>query len=30
MITGPGGTNPLHGSADLVIQVARAGMNFKF
>jgi len=31
VITGPGGlSNPLHGSADLVIQVARAGMNFKF
>jgi len=30
VITGPGGTNPLHGSADLVIQVARAGLNFKF
>ncbi len=30
MIVGPGGTNPLHGSSDLVIQVARAGMNFKF
>ncbi len=31
VITGPGPTsNPLHGSADLVLQVARAGMNFKF
>ena len=30
VITGPGGTNPLHGSADLVIQLARAGLNFKF
>jgi outer membrane immunogenic protein len=31
VITGPAATsNPLHGSADLVIQVARAGMNFKF
>ncbi len=30
VITGPGGTNPLHGSADLVIQVARAGLNLKF
>jgi outer membrane immunogenic protein len=30
VIVGPGGTNPLHGSGDLVIQVARAGMNFKF
>ena len=29
-ITGPGGTNPLSGSGDLVIQVARAGMNYKF
>jgi outer membrane immunogenic protein len=25
-----GGTNPLHGSADLAIQTARAGVNFKF
>jgi outer membrane immunogenic protein len=25
-----GGTNPLHGSADLVIQTVRAGVNFKF
>jgi outer membrane immunogenic protein len=24
------GTNPLHGSADLVIQTVRAGVNFKF
>ena len=31
LITGPGGTsNPLHGSADLVIQLIRAGVNFKF
>jgi outer membrane immunogenic protein len=30
VIAGPGGSNPLHGSSDLVIQVARAGMNFKF
>ena len=30
VIVGPGGSNPLHGSSDLVIQVARAGMNFKF
>jgi outer membrane immunogenic protein len=30
MITGPGGSNPLSGSGDLVIQVARAGLNFKF
>jgi outer membrane immunogenic protein len=30
-ITEPGvGTNALHGSADLVMQVARAGMNYKF
>jgi len=29
-IVGPGGTNPLSGSGDLVIQVARAGMNYKF
>jgi outer membrane immunogenic protein len=27
---GAGGTNPLHGSADLVIQTLRAGMNYKF
>jgi outer membrane immunogenic protein len=27
---GTGGTNPLHGSADLVIQTVRAGVNFKF
>jgi hypothetical protein len=25
-----GGANPLHGSADLVIQTVRAGVNFKF
>jgi outer membrane immunogenic protein len=25
-----GGTNPLHGSADLVVQTARAGVNYKF
>jgi outer membrane immunogenic protein len=31
VIIGPGATsNPLHGSAGLVLQVARAGMNFKF
>ncbi len=31
LITGPGGTsNTLHGSADLVIQLIRAGVNFKF
>jgi outer membrane immunogenic protein len=29
-ITGPGGSNPLHGSGDLIIQIARAGVNFKF
>lgn len=29
-ITGAGGTNTLHGSTDLVIQVVRAGVNFKF
>jgi hypothetical protein len=27
---GTGGTNPLHGSADLAIQTVRAGVNFKF
>jgi outer membrane immunogenic protein len=27
---GAGGTNPLHGSADLVVQTVRAGVNFKF
>jgi len=25
-----GGTNPLHGSSDLIVQVLRAGVNFKF
>jgi outer membrane immunogenic protein len=31
LITGPGGTsNTLHGSADLVIQLIRAGVNLKF
>ncbi len=30
VITGPGGSNPLFGSGDLVIQVARAGLNYKF
>jgi hypothetical protein len=25
-----GGSNPLQGSANLVIQTARAGVNFKF
>jgi outer membrane immunogenic protein len=29
-IVGPGGSNPLSGSGDLVIQVARAGLNYKF
>jgi len=29
-IVAPGGTNALHGSADLFIQVLRAGVNFKF
>jgi len=29
-ITGGGGTNTLHGSTDLVIQIIRAGVNFKF
>jgi outer membrane immunogenic protein len=29
-ITGPVGSNPLHGSGDLIIHVARAGVNFKF
>jgi outer membrane immunogenic protein len=29
-ITGPGGSNPLLGSGDLVIQVLRAGLNYKF
>jgi outer membrane immunogenic protein len=30
VITGPGGSNALHGSADLVLQVLRAGVNYKF
>jgi outer membrane immunogenic protein len=30
MITGAGGANTLHGSTDLVIQLVRAGVNFKF
>jgi outer membrane immunogenic protein len=30
VITGPGGSNPLSGSGNLVIQTARAGLNFKF
>ena len=30
VIAGPGGLNPLHGSTDLVLQVARAGVEFKF
>ena len=29
-IAGAGGTNTLHGSTDLVIQMVRAGVNFKF
>ena len=29
-IAGAGGTNTLHGSTDLVIQIVRAGVNFKF
>jgi outer membrane immunogenic protein len=29
-IAGAGGTNTLHGSTDLVIQLVRAGVNFKF
>ena len=29
-IVAPGGTNTLHGSSDLVIQLIRAGVNFKF
>ncbi|MGD0332304.1 MAG: outer membrane beta-barrel protein [Xanthobacteraceae bacterium] len=29
-IAGAGGTNTLHGSTDLVIQIIRAGVNFKF
>jgi outer membrane immunogenic protein len=29
-IVAPGGTNTLHGSADLTIQLVRAGVNFKF
>jgi outer membrane immunogenic protein len=29
-IVAPGGTNTLHGSADLVVQLLRAGVNFKF
>ncbi len=29
-ITGAGGTNTLHGSTDLLIQLVRAGVNFKF
>jgi outer membrane immunogenic protein len=27
---GTGGTKPLHGSADLAIQIVRAGVNYKF
>ena len=30
VITGAGGSNALHGSTDLVVQVIRAGVNFKF
>jgi len=30
VITTVGGSNPFHGSADLTLQVARAGLNFKF
>ncbi len=30
VITGAGGTNALHGSTDLVVQLVRAGVNFKF
>jgi len=29
-ITAPGGANTLHGSADLLVQLVRAGVNFKF
>ncbi len=29
-IAGAGGTSTLHGSTDLVIQIVRAGVNFKF
>jgi outer membrane immunogenic protein len=29
-IVAPGGTNTLHGSSDLVVQLLRAGVNFKF
>jgi outer membrane immunogenic protein len=29
-IVAPGGTNTLHGSSDLVVQLIRAGVNFKF
>jgi outer membrane immunogenic protein len=29
-ITGAGGANTLHGSSDLVVQLIRAGVNFKF
>jgi outer membrane immunogenic protein len=29
-IVAPGGTNTLHGSSDLTIQLVRAGVNFKF
>jgi hypothetical protein len=30
VITGAAGTNALHGSSDLVVQLVRAGVNFKF
>ena len=30
VIAGPGGSNPFSGSGDLVVQVGRAGINFKF
>ena len=30
VITGAGGSNALHGSTDLVVQLVRAGVNFKF
>ena len=29
-IVAPGGTNTMHGSADLTVQLLRAGVNFKF
>jgi outer membrane immunogenic protein len=30
VITGPGGSNALHGSANLALQILRAGVNYKF